>query len=210
MPTNAEQIVQEVADVLKAVERDGRNATPAKRVGQARAASERVEPLIHAYYSVTEAERTLIEDTINLWQQSIHRSNPDSGVPALAFPELVDRATYSNTLCSVLNRRSRKQGVQVSAQGMSSETFGLVFLTVVFGEQRNPYREPGGDIEVWHALDRARAASQTDSGNLSFLRGFTYFEPDRLHILKPATMRNWCRTAALNDADAIFEYLNTR
>jgi hypothetical protein len=39
------------------------------------------------------------------------------------------------------------------------------------------------------------------------LRGFSYFEADRLHMLKPATMRNWCRTAALNDADAIFEHL---
>ena len=49
-------------------------------------------------------------------------------------------------------------------------------------------------------------AAKHDNRSLSYLRGFSYFESDRLHMLKPATMRNWCRTAALNDADAIFEH----
>jgi hypothetical protein len=63
------------------------------------------------------------------------------------------------------------------------------------------------DTELWNALDRVSNAVQRDNGSFSYLRGFSYFEANRLHMLKPATMRNWCRSAALNDADAIFEYL---
>jgi len=65
-------------------------------------------------------------------------------------------------------------------------------------------------LELWKALDDVATAAKRKNGSFSYLRGFRYFEPDRLHLLKPATMRNWCRTAALNDADAIFEHLVTQ
>ncbi len=58
--------------------------------------------------------------------------------------------------------------------------------------------------------DDVAAAAERKNGPFSYLRGFRYFDADRLHLLKPATMRNWCRTAALNDADAIFEHLVTQ
>jgi hypothetical protein len=83
----------------------------------------------------------------------------------------------------------------------------LIFFTAIFGEWRAPYTETGGDEEAWNALDRVAKAAQREDRPFNYLRGFSYFESDRLHMLKPATMRNWCRTAALNDADAIFEHL---
>jgi hypothetical protein len=90
---------------------------------------------------------------------------------------------------------------------MVSETLNLILLTVLFSENAVPYQEVGGENELWAALDRIDKAARRDEGTFSYLRGFSLFESDRLYMLKPATMRNWCRTAALNDADAVFEHL---
>ena len=208
-PSNAEKIVGEAARIIRGVERSGKNANVSRRAALVSDATSELEPLVEAYFSVSEAERILIEDTLVISQPSIHRANlgADIHIPSLAFPDVIARKRYADTLCDVLNRRSRKQGIKIRAEGMVSKKLNLIFLTVIFTVQRRPYDETEGEEEFWNALDRVDKAAQRGNGVFSYLRGFRYFEPDRLHVLKPATMRNWCRTAALNDADAIFEYL---
>jgi len=207
---NADEIVAEAAAIIREVERAGKPASTERRRALIARARQQLEPLVHAYFAVTEMEKILIDETLTLFQPSIHKSKVDEDIPTLEFPERADRKRYAETLCDVLNRRARRQGIHISAEGMASRTLGLVFITVVFGDVRSPYYEIDGDAQFWNALKRASKAASRDSGHFSYLRGFTYFEPDKLHMLKPATMRNWCRTAALNDADAIFDYLNTR
>lgn len=204
-PPNADEIIREVAKLFKQVERAGGDA--ARRSDAIQDASAKLQPLIEAYYSVTDAERMLIDDTLILSQPSIHRSNIDANVPALAFPETLDRKQYADTLCAVLNRRARKHGLRISAEGRASTKLNLIFITVIFSGEHKLYTEFNSDDELWTALDRVSAAAKRDNRSISYLRGFSYFESDRLHMLKPATMRNWSRTAALNDADAIFEHL---
>ncbi len=210
MPSNATEIVKDVAAVLKALERSGKNAAPAMRAQLAEEAQAKIEPLVEEYFGLTTAEQMLIEDTLGIFQPSIHRRSLDADVPSLAFPEAPQRKQYSDTLCDALNRRAPKRGVIVRAETMVSKDLNLILLTVIFGGERKPYAETGGDPELWAALDRVSKAAQHDSRPFSYLRGFSYFEQDRLHMLKPATMRNWCRTAALNDADAIVEHLLRR
>jgi hypothetical protein len=200
-PPNAAEIVHEVAATLQKVERTGEDGATRQD------AWTDLQPLIEEYFSITDAEKMLIEDTLTLSQPSIHRSNLDNDIPALAFPEYSDRNRYANTLCGVLNRRARKHGLRIKAQGRASKKLNLFFITVIFSDGDEPYMEISDDNELWAALDRISKAAQQDNISFSYLRGFNYFERDRLHMLKPATMRNWCRTAALNDADAIFEYL---
>ena len=204
-PSNANEIIREVAKIFKQVERTG--GVPAKRSDATHHGSTKLEPLVEAYYSVTDAEKILIDDTLTLNQPSIHRANIDADVPALAFPDASDRKRYADTLCAVLNRRARKHGLRISAEGRASTKLNLIFITVVFSSEYKPYIEFNGDNELWTALERVSMAAKRNNKSLSYLRGFSYFESDRLHMLKPATMRNWSRTAALNDADAIFEHL---
>jgi N-6 DNA Methylase len=206
-PSNAKEIIKEAAGVIKGVERSGRRATAVKRAELVDRAVNTLEPLVEAYFSVTDAERILIEDTLNIYQPSIHRHNLDSDIPSLEFPEPTARKRYADTLCDVLNRLARKQGIKLNAEARVSKSLNLILLTVIFTDERKPYKEVKGEEELWKALDRVSNAAQHSEGHFSYLRGFSYFEPDRLHMLKPATMRNWCRSAALNDADAIFEYL---
>jgi N-6 DNA Methylase len=207
---NAAEIIGDIALIFKEVERAGKNVVVARRSGQAQAAWDRVQPLVDEYYGVTEAEKMLIDDTLALSQPSIHRMNLDAFVPSLAFPERTERKRYADTLCDVLNSRARKRGIHVSAEGSVSRELNLVFITIIFGAQQHTYDETVGENGLWKALDRVSNAARRDDRSFSYLRGFSYFDVDRLHLLKPATMRNWCRTAALNDADAIFEHLVSR
>jgi hypothetical protein len=206
-PTNAAEIISEAASILKVVERDGAKAAPPKRAEIVGNAKKRLEPLVEAYFSVSDTERILISDTLELWQTSIHKQNLDLDIPALRFPDDKDRKRYADTLAGELSHFSRKEQIRISVEGMASEELNLVFVAVIFGSEKRHYRETGGDAELWKALARLNKAAQKDNGAISYLRGFTYCERDRIYILKPATMRNWCRTAALNDADAAFEYL---
>jgi len=206
-PANAEEIIREAAAISRQVERSGKNLSADGRMELVEEARTKLDPLVENFYSVTEAEELLIEDTLALFQPSIHRRNFDSPVPTLVPPQPADRRRYADTLCKVLNRRSRKPNIVVRAEAMVSQTLNLILFTVIFGDKARSYTETGGDAELWQALDRVSKAAQRSSGPFSYLRGFSYFEPDRLHMLKPATMRNWCPTAALNDADAIFEHL---
>ena len=204
--THADEIIRDAAGIIRRVERTGETRKAEVVCG----AWEELQPLVEKYFGVTDAERILIHDTLTISQPSIHRPSLDSDIPSLAFPESDDLKRYSDTLCGVLNRRARKQGIKISAVAMVSRELNLIFLTVLFSDVRKPYAEVGGDAELWKALDDVANAAKRKNGPFSYLRGFRYFEPDRLHLLKPATMRNWCRTAALNDADAIFEHLVTQ
>src|ERR1022692_3029822 len=109
---NADEIICEAAAVFKDVEKSGKKVDIDKRADLVQAATAELEPLVEAYYSVTDAERILIEDTLTLSQPSIHRSNLNADVPALAFPRAPNRRLYADTLCDVLNRRARKQGIK--------------------------------------------------------------------------------------------------
>jgi SAM-dependent methyltransferase len=202
----ADEIVREAAGIIERVER----TCEARKADVIGSAWEALQPFVEQYFGVTDAERILIHDTLTISQPSIHRSSLDGDIPSLAFPDSESRKGYAHTLCDVLNRRARKQGIKISAEAMVSRELNLIFLTLLFSDARKPYAEVGGDVELWKALDEVATAAKRKDGSFSYLRGFRYFEPDRLHLLKPATMRNWCRTAALNDADAIFEHLVTQ
>jgi hypothetical protein len=201
------EIIRETAAILAGVENLRFDTALSNRSDLIDDAWRRIQPLVEAYYSVTDVEKMLIEDTLTLSQPSIHRASLDGNIPSLAFPQRADRELYADTLCDVLNRRARKRGIQIHAEGRVSQSLNLIFVTVIFAKEKLPYREVPGEEELWTVLERVGLATKRENRSLSYLRGFSYFEPDRLHMLKPATMRNWCRTAALIDADAIFEHL---
>ncbi len=206
-PASANEIVHEVAEIFKEVELGGKRAFLSKRAELELNGWEKIQPLVEQYFSVTEAEKVLIEDTLAISQPSIHRTNLDTRIPALAFPDSDERQSYAETLCSVLNQRARKRGIKIRAEGKVSRALNLIFITVIFSDTLKPYTEEQGEEEMWKVLDRVSKAAKYENRTFSYLRGFSYFDSDRLHMLKPATMRNWSRTAALNDADAIFEHL---
>lgn len=204
---NAAEIIREAAEIIKEVERASAKAAAPRRVELVENAKAGLEPLVEDYFSVSATERLLIADTLELWKPSIHKQNLDLDIPAIRFPKEKDLKQYADTLSSELKRFSRKEQIRISVEGMTSEELNLVFVSVIFGDEKRPYRQVGGAAELWKKLKEVNEAAARENGPISYLRGFTYCKRDRIHILKPATLRNWCRTSALNDADAIFEYL---
>jgi SAM-dependent methyltransferase len=208
--SSAEEIIAEAADILTKLESAAKKMRSVEREALVAEFSTRLEQLVEAYFSVTDTEKILISETLTLSEPSIHRSSLDGDIPTLTFPEGPARKEYADTLCSVLNRRTRKDGIKIRAEGMASKRLNLILISIVFGNELSAYRESKGEEDLWHALHRVEEAAQRNNGSFNYLRGFSYFEPDRLHWLKPGTMRNWSRTAALNDADSIFDHLASR
>jgi hypothetical protein len=202
-PARAQEIVNEAAAIFAEVE----NASAVRREAITGEAWAELQPLVEEYFSVSEDEKILIQDTFEISQRSIHRHGLDGDVPSLAFPDAKQRKLYADTLSGALNRYVRKQGIRISAQGMASPEFNLMFMTIIFGKEKKAYAEVTGEKEIWAALARLDKAAKHENGPFSYLRGFSFFEQDRLHMMKPAVRRSWSRTAALNDADAIFEHL---
>lgn len=206
-PDNADQLVRDAAKMIRDLERKGERASPEIRERVAAEAKDQLDRIVEDYYHVSGEERLLIRDALEISQPSIHRHAVDGDIPSLEFPDAKQRKSYADTLCSTLGRYARKKGIRISAQGMASREFNLIFMTVTFGLRKQPYGEATGEEELWKALTRLERAAMHESGPFSYLRGFSLFEQDRLHMLKPAVLRSWSRTAALNDADAIFEHL---
>ncbi len=199
-------IVKKAAEIILRLERTGSNLGPQERASAAASARAELEPLVEAYYGVSDTEKLLIADTLDNWKPSIHKTNLDGKIPALAFPGLADRKTYAEILCGELEKFSQKKGIRINAEGKVSAPLNLVLVTVIFGNKKTNYQETEETQKFWEALQAMDSAATRENGNLHYLRGFSYFENDRVHILKPATLRNWSRTAALNDADAIYEH----
>jgi hypothetical protein len=209
-PKHAGEIVEECASIVRNVETGGSRIGLPERQALIHESVAKLEPLIEAYYAVSGPEKFLIEDTLAISQPSIHHSNVDTNIPSLEFPDAIARRQYAEVLCDTLNRRARKNGIHVHAEGQVSKSLSLVLLTVIFGTTPKSYSEQSSDAEVWQSLERINTAAKHSNRSFNYLRGFSYFAGDRLYSVKPATMRNWSRTAALNDADAIFEYLAER
>src|SRR5262249_21914949 len=117
--SNAAEIVAEAASMIRTVEKDGAKVTAAKRTELVENANGPLEPLIEAYFSVSENERVLIADTLTLWQPSIHKQNLDLDIPALRFPDDEARKCYAETLANELNRFSRKQQIRIGVEGIA-------------------------------------------------------------------------------------------
>ncbi len=206
-PDGAGELVRDAAKIIRSLERKGEQANLEGRQRLSAAAKAQLDRIVEDYYRVSDDERILIEDTLEISQRSTHRHAIDGDIPSLAFPDDKQRRSYADTLCNTLNRYARKKRLKISAQGMASKEFNLIFMTVTFGERKQPYEEAMGAKDLWDALTRLEKAAKQENGPFSYLRGFSLFEKDRLYMLKPAALRNWSRTAALNDADAIFEHL---
>ena len=86
---------------------------------------------------------------------------------------------------------------------------GLGLLTLCRTEKRGDFTEKQASDDFEMTLLQIQNATGRRAGGVLYARGFSLFERDRLHILKPLTLRHWTRTAALNDADALMGFMAT-
>jgi hypothetical protein len=205
-PANADRITGDVAKrVREAHERMAKAPLDLpEREHEIAAAKREIEPLVFEYFGVTATERILVEDTVKLFIPSSTPSTLDGEIPTLDDSSEQERAEYARQLCQTINTWGRGKGQLLSARGCIAERLGLSLLVLTKGKTKADYTEAAAPDEVAKAIAGIEKAIKVERHKLAYARGFTLFERDRAYVLKPLARRHWTRTAALNDADAMF------
>jgi hypothetical protein len=203
---SAERLVGNVAkrvrEAHKRIAKAPLNLT--EREHEVAAAKREIEPLVFEYFGVTATERILIEDTVKLFIPSSTPGTLDREIPTLDDSSGEERSEYARQLCQTINTWGRGKGQLLSARGCIAEKLGLSLLVLTKGKTKTDYTEAATPDEVAKAIAGIEKAVTVEHRKLAYARGFTLFEHDRAYVLKPLARRHWTRTAALNDADAVF------
>jgi len=203
----AKDAVQAVGEAFDRMERDKRF----HNLGHDQLVSETedfVFQQVFAYFDVDADERILIEDTLGVLQEGSTPSRT-TNVPALKKPNETDRVRYVETLLDSLRRWSGKNAGKLSARCALSDAAGVGVLTIMKLGGEPSYTETTASADLDKILLRLKNLAPDRYGSLVYLRNLAVLEGDRMHIVKPLTMRFWLRSAALNDADAAVSHLLT-
>lgn len=209
---DAALIIDKITAVFERIEKD--YAEKSRLINDAIIDTARAEldELILEYFSVSDAERALIKDTCELLAPSIRKTPNSKSFPAVEAPSDQDVSEYGNTLAEVLNSWARstrsKFKIEVEASKHAPGVRLRLLSLKMQPNKRLRHLKTGDDQNIFEAvLKRMENALRDEDHSFQYLRGFTYFEGSRLHLLKPNTRRHWSRTAALNDADEILSHL---
>ncbi len=200
--------VRATAEILARVSRDRRFGSLAHEqlVGDAK---RELRKHVYSYFDVSADEEILIEDTVKTLQKSATPSR-GSNVPTVATPTERDRQRYVTTLIDTLHTWTGGVGVNLGARCVLSEKAGVAVLTIAKSRNSAGYIEKRASADLDRVLSRLNELSPERYGSLVYLRNLAVMEKDRMHVVKPLTMRFWLRSAALNDADAAASHLLTQ
>ena len=87
---------------------------------------------------------------------------------------------------------------------------GLAVLTIARSRGPGKYAEVKASTDLDQVLSHLMTLAPERYGSIVYLRNLAVMETDRMHVVKPLTMRFWLRSAALNDADAAALHLLSR
>lgn len=163
--------------------------------------------LINDYYGLAAWERALITDTTEIFEPSATPSSVDKQIPTLQRTEADDHRKYAELLCSTLNAWLKRHPWKIEASTYISRRYGLGLLCLTKSTQPKEFTESPAGEKFESVLLRIREETQKRQGGVAYARGVAYFDSDALYILKPLTLRNWARTAALNDADKLMQFM---
>lgn len=208
-PAEAKRIVADCADCLLRLQsdlRDDRNLL--QRDALVTKAQATLYRHVGDYFGLCEWERELIADTVEIFRPSSTPGSLDSDKLITAKPSSpVHRKEYAETLVRTFGAWTRGKKT-LWAHGHLATKSGLALLTFGIGGKQSMYNETAADTEVERIVCAIRESSAQDSGTVfRKLRGFAYYEADRVHLLKPLARRHWTRTSALNDADEILAHM---
>ena len=184
-----------------------------------------IEPLIYRYFGLTEQEKILVEDTVDIFFPSATPNKWNADLPTLAPVKVETRfiasdkksspygkqglCAYGSTLAGTLNSwvgdgRSRyRVRAEVGADGETG--LAMATLHLVEGEPAEICRRMKSlSPSLADALRHYRETLSEKTGTLLYERDILFFQGDCIHIVRPNLLINWTRTMALNDAAQIY------
>ena len=176
-------------------------------------AREHLNDLVYRYYGINASERILIEDTLKIWVPSVNKRPYSTNIPSLDPPTPTEISEYSKTTTQVINSWASATGSNYRVRLEDSirppdNRLRLVILKLhkAGKKTRKIKMVENSDLFVSSLRKMEKALSKVDPP-FQFLRGMTFFDGNRILLLKPDTRRHWSRTSGLNDADEVLSTL---
>lgn len=201
-PAKSWDIVRKVATrIMDAKERVEENVLG--RQNEIESAKSDITEWVFDYYGLRSWERVLVEDTVKIYEPSSTPHSISADIKTLHPSTEDNRREYAAYLCDTLNAWAHRSPLRVSGRGLVARKSGLGLLTLSKAPKTQTYREDTASQEMQDVLQRIEKTLTIEGRRVSYVRGFTLFEKDAVHILKPLNLRHWTRSAAINDADAL-------
>jgi hypothetical protein len=201
-PERSAEIIQEVANIVKAAERDASKAL-CDREDIVDGAQKDIEALVNEYFDIDKVERALIADTCKILIPSVRPSRSKPQVPTLIESSEGMRESYEVLLCEVLNSWANS-AYTVSSKSFADSKLGIGLLVLEKTERgAKPTKLTSLKSDVLATIQRLQKLVAKRHGVFELIRNLKVFEQDMLFICKPLAQRFWTQTAALNDADEI-------
>ncbi len=176
--------------------------------------SQELEPLVYDYFGLTQEEIALIEDTCGIYAKSATPDRYGKPIKTLQRTTKNDRLQYSEWICNTFNSwmldawQPDHPSFFFCAESTKFNKLGQVLITLCkTNSRRKGVAVNHESPEMVNALKRISDASSSERGSLSYLRGIVFAENNKIHILKPDMLGKWTRTAALNDAQNLFDLI---
>ena len=173
-------------------------------------------PFVYEYFGLTKEEIALVEDTYEIYEKNATPEHYNKAIKTLDKTTMNDRLQYSKWLCSTLNNwileawQPDWPSFFFFAESTQFNKLGQVLITLCKTKiKKNSIERDSKSKEILNALKRISNASISERGSLIYLRGIVFAENDKIHILKPDMLGKWTRTAALNDAQDLFDLIIT-
>ncbi len=175
-----------------------------------------LNPLVYSYFSLTQQEVCLINDTTAVcvpsstptrWWDANDVFTLDTVEQARPAAYKGGLSVYATTLTQTLNEWASEAGShhRVSATGGCDGDTGLAMVTLRLTKAEASFRQTDVSSEIWQALEKyRRQAARQERGALAGERDILLFHGDEIWIVRPGILANWTRTAALNDAARIY------
>ena len=178
--------------------------------------SQELDPLVYEYFGLTKEEIALVEDTCNIYEKSATPEHYSKPIKTLQKTTKDDRLQYSNWLCDTLNHWIKEAWLPknppfiFSAESVKFSDIGQVLISLCRTNNiQVPIEVNPENDEMTAILKRISEISIKERGSFSYLRGLIFAEKEQIHILKPDMLGKLTRTAALNDAQTLFDFIIT-
>lgn len=198
----AREIVSEVAGFFQALRNDLRRNEVAHDMA-IRRATDGILPLIYRYFDIDSDEQLLVQDTATVIEPSSTPTRKTKDIPTLRLTTEIERKAYVTVLSDTLEQWSKRSRITLTGSTTVSDSAGMGIVTLVKRMKDKKYIERHASADMDEALTRIRDVLPERRGSVAYLKGMKIFEQDRLHLVKPLTLRYWLKSTALNDADDI-------
>ena len=170
-----------------------------------------LDPLIYEYFSLTSQDIALVEDTCEIFDKGDTPPSLESArsIPTLSsIPDAEGLELYATMISQTLNGWASGP-FKVTASGAVDAETGYALVELQQRKEEKPYQARQSSKKILEAAHRLQEAStETMGGTIRFHRSGWYFDGKRILIVKPARRGEWTRTAALNDAAALYAQIS--